>query len=211
MGLGDWYDQHILPRLIVGAGSAAQIMKRRAMVVPRAHGDVFELGCGGGINLQYYDPRTVSSLSGIDPHGGLLDMARATAAKQGLTADLREGVGEEIPFRDGSFDCIVCTFTLCSVEDHPQVLRELRRVMKFGGCAFFLEHGRAPDPDVARWQERVEPVWKRFAGGCKLTRPIGAAFRGSGFEVEPLGQGYLPGTPRVVGWNEWGVARKAGL
>lgn len=211
MGLGHWYDTQILPRLIVGAGRAAQIMERRAMVVPRATGDVFELGCGGGINQRYYDPRSISSLSGIDPHPGLLDIARTTAHDRGLIADLREGVGEAIPFRDGSFDSVVCTLTLCSVTDHSQVLRELRRIMKPGGCVFFLEHGRAPDPGIARWQKRIEPVWKRMAGGCRLTRPIGAAFRGTGFEVEPLGQGYLPKTPRLVGWSEWGVARKAGL
>ena len=77
------------------------------------------------------------------------------------------------------------------------------------GRALALEHGRAPDASVARWQDRVEPVCKPLAGGCHLTRPIGASLRGAGFAVEPLGQAYLKKTPKVLGWMEWGVARKA--
>ncbi len=120
-------------------------------------------------------------------------------------------MGENIPFRDATFDTVVCTFTLCSVDDPAQVMSEMRRILRPGGRLLFLEHGRAPDADVARWQDRIEPVWKRMAGNCHLTRPIGAALRGAGFEVEPLGQGYLPKAPKFAAWNEWGIARKAGL
>jgi len=211
MGLGEWYDAHIMPRLVTCACSAGQVLKRRAMVVPRAHGDVFELGCGGGINQQFYDVSAVNSYAGIDPHDGLLDAAREAAQAKGWPADIRQGVGEDIPFASGSFDCVVCTFTLCSVEEPERVLAEMRRVLRPGGLALFLEHGRAPDEGVAKWQDRIEPTWKRIAGGCHLTRSIGSAFRGAGFEVEPLGQGYLPKTPRFAGWNEWGVARRPGI
>ncbi|BDI61251.1 S-adenosylmethionine-dependent methyltransferase [Qipengyuania nanhaisediminis] len=177
-------------------------------MVPLARGDVFELGCGGGINQGFYDPATVTSLSGIDPHEKLLAGAREAARERGWAADLRQGVGEDIPFADSAFDTVVCTFTLCSVADPARVLAEMRRILRPGGQALFLEHGRAPDADVARWQDRIEPVWKRLAGGCHLTRPIGSAFRGAGFEVEPLGQGYLPKAPKFAMWNEWGAARR---
>lgn len=211
MGLGTWYDRNVMPRLIRCACGTGQVMKRRSFVVPRARGDVFELGCGGGINHQFYDSASITSYSGIDPHEGLLDSARAAARDKGWPATLKQGVGEDIPFPERSFDTVVCTFTLCSVEDQAQVLAEMLRVLRPGGQALFLEHGRAPDADVARWQDRIEPVWKRLAGGCHLTRPIGSAFRGAGFEVEPLGQGYMPKAPRFAMWNEWGVARKPGI
>lgn len=211
MGLGEWYDAHIMPRLITCACGTGQVLKRRSKIVPLARGDVFELGCGGGLNQQFYDVSAVKTYAGIDPHDGLLDRAREAANAKGWPADIRQGVGEDIPFASGSFDTVVCTFTLCSVEDPDRVLSEMRRILKPGGQALFLEHGRAPDAGVAKWQDRIEPVWKKLAGGCHLTRPIGSAFRGAGFEVEPLGQGYLPKTPQFAGWNEWGVARRPGI
>lgn len=210
MGLQQWYDKHVFPRVITLACSQSQIMKRRSQLVPLASGDVFELGCGGGLNQEFYQTSLVSSFSGIDPHDGLLDQARAQAKAKGWSADIRQGMGENIPFANGQFDTVVCTFTLCSVEDPARVMSEMRRILKPGGRLLFLEHGRAPDAGVAKWQDRIEPVWKRIGGGCHLTRPIGSALRGAGFEVEPLGQGYLPKSPRPLGWNEWGVARKAG-
>ncbi|MDY7099216.1 MAG: class I SAM-dependent methyltransferase, partial [Pseudomonadota bacterium] len=166
---------------------------------------------GGGINQQFYDQSRITSYAGLDPHPGLLDQARAAAAERKRPADLRAGVGEDIPFPDRFFDTVVCTFTLCSVQDQQRVVRELYRILRPGGRALFLEHGRAPDQNVAKWQDRIEPVWKRLAGGCHLTRPIGAAMRGGGFEVEPIGQGYTPKAPKFAGWMEWGVARRSGL
>ncbi len=211
MAVQEWYDAHIMPRLVGFACAQGQVMKRRSKVVPLARGDVFELGCGGGLNHQFYDRGAVTSFAGIDPHGALLDQARAAAEAKGWPADIREGVGEAIPFADRSFDNVVCTFTLCTVENPAQVMSEMRRVLRPGGQVLFLEHGRAPDPDVAKWQDRIEPVWKRLAGGCHLTRPIGSALRGAGFDVEPHGQGYLPKAPKFAMWNEWGVARKPGM
>lgn len=208
MGFASWYEARIMPRLITCACSQGQVMKRRAAVVPRARGDVFELGCGGGINHAFYDPAAITSYAGIDPHTGLLDGARAAAQAKGWQADLRQGRGEAIPFADAVFDCVVCTFTLCSVADPAQVLREVRRILRPGGAALFLEHGRAPDDEVRRWQQRIEPVWKRMAGGCHLTRPISSALRDAGFAIEPIGAQYTPKTPRFAGWMEWGVAHK---
>lgn len=208
MGFKGWYDANIMPRLITCACSQGQVMKRRSAVVPLARGDVFELGCGGGINHAFYDSGEISSYAGIDPHEGLLAGARDAARAKGWAADLRAGRGEAIPFADASFDCAVCTFTLCSVDDPAQVMHELRRILRPGGNLLFLEHGRAPDAPVRRWQERIEPLWTRLAGGCHLTRPITGALAGAGFAVEQLGAGYTPKAPRFAGWMEWGIARK---
>ena len=211
MGLRSLYDRHVMPRMITLACGQKGIEDRRRQVVPLAEGHVFELGCGGGLNQPLYDPERVTSFAGIDPNEKLLDNARHRARERGWSADIREGVGEDIPFADSTFDTAVCTYTLCSVDDPAKVLGELRRILKPGGRLLFLEHGRAPDASVAKWQDRIEPVWKPLAGGCHLTRPIGSALRGAGFEVEPLGQAYLDRAPKVMGWMEWGVARRAGV
>ena len=207
MGLGEWWEAHAVPRLIRVACAQPQMMKARSQIVPQAHGDVFELGCGGGLNLSLMDPARITSFAGLDPSPALLEDSRRAAAERGLAADIRAGVGEAIPFADASFDTVVTTFTLCSVQDQAQVLREIRRVLRPGGTALFLEHGSAPDAGVAKWQRRIEPVWKHLAGGCHLTRPISAAYRVAGFAVEPGGERYVPRTPRWAGWIEWGAAR----
>ena len=208
MGIANWYDEHVVPRLIRCACSSPAIMQLRQQVVPLASGAVFELGCGGGINQQFYDPTRVTSFAGMDPSAKGLDYARAAARGQGRAADIRQGVGEAIPFGDASFDCVVCTFTLCSVDDPAQVLREMRRVLKPGGRLLYAEHGRAPDAGVAKWQDRIEPVWKRLAGGCHLTRPVGQSLEQGQFALSPLGASYAPKTPRWAGWMEWGAAVK---
>ena len=205
----NWYDRYIMPRLITCACGQEAVRAKRAAIVPLASGDVLELGCGGGLNLPLYDRGAVRSLAGIDPHAGLLERARAQAQAAGWEVDFRQACGEDLPFRDARFDTVVCTYTLCSVANPDAVLAEARRVMKPDGRLLFLEHGRAPDAEVKVWQERLQPVWKRLAGGCHLARPVGASFRARGFEVEPLGQEYLPKAPRAMGWMEWGVARRS--
>jgi len=208
MGFKAFWDRHMVPRIIRTCCGAEAIMDLRAQVVPKAQGDVFEIGCGGGLNQRFYDMKAVSSFAGIDPSDKLLDFTRAEAAKKGWTTDIRAGVGEAIPFASESFDTVVCTYTLCSVADPQRVLSELRRLLRPGGRLLFLEHGRAPDAQVQRWQDRIEPIWKPIAGGCHLTRPVTAAVRHGGFAVEPIGQGYLPNNPRWAAWMEWGVAIK---
>ena len=209
MGLANWYDEHVVPRIIKCACSSPAIMKVRDKVVPLASGAVFELGCGGGINQQFYNSAQVISYAGMDPSAKGLQYTREAARGQGRSADIREGFGEAILFGDASFDCVVCTFTLCSVSDPAQTLREMHRVLKPGGRLLYAEHGRAPDAGVAKWQDRIEPLWKRLAGGCHLTRPVATSIAGGAFAVNQLGARYAPKTPRWAGWIEWGEAVKA--
>ncbi len=208
--MSSWWDRHGVPRLIKCACSQGQIMKLRSKVVPHAQGDVLELGCGGGINIEFYDPARISSFSGLDPSPELLEMSRAAAQARGMAADIRGGVGEAMPFDDARFDTVVTTFTLCSVTQQAAVLAEIRRVLKPGGTALFLEHGAAPDAGVAKWQRRIEPVWKRIGGNCHLTRAISSAYEQAGFAVDRQAAAYMPKTPRPFGWVEYGAARVTG-
>jgi len=201
-----FYDRHILPWLLNKACAAEPIMKQRAKVVPLAVGRVLELGLGSGLNLPFYDPGKVDSVQGVDPSAELRARAEAAPRPPGLAVTVADGVAEALPFEDGSFDSVVCTFTLCSVHAPTAALAEARRVLKPGGRLLYCEHGMAPDPGVARWQHRLEPIWTRLAGGCHLTRPVTSAIAGAGFQIERSDCMYLPGTPRVAGWSEWGVA-----
>ncbi len=204
-----FYDRHIMPRLIGCACASKPIMKQRAKVVPKASGKVLELGVGGGLNLAFYDPAKVESVTGVDPSLELRDRAMAAPRAEGLKVEINEGVAESLPFEAASFDTVVCTFTLCSVHSPQQALAEARRVLKPGGRFLFSEHGRSPDADVAKWQERVNPVWKALAGGCHLTRPVISSIAAAGFAVDQGERMYLPGTPRIMGWAEWGEAHPA--
>jgi ubiquinone/menaquinone biosynthesis C-methylase UbiE len=201
-----FYDRHIMPRLIACACAARPIARQRAKVVPFAEGRVLELGIGGGLNLAFYDPSKVSAVLGVDPSAALRERAQAAPRPEGLAVEVREGEAEALPFEDSSFDSVVCTFTLCTVCAPAGALAEARRVLKPGGRLLFCEHGLAPDPEVVRWQRRIEPVWKHIAGGCHLTRPISSAIEAAGFRLERRETMYLPKTPRAMGWNEWGAA-----
>jgi ubiquinone/menaquinone biosynthesis C-methylase UbiE len=201
-----FYDRHIMPRLIGCACASRPIMKQRAKVVPLAEGRVLELGIGGGLNLSFYDPAKVSEVKGVDPSEALRARALAAPRPDGLTVSIEDGTAEALPFEDASFDSVVCTFTLCSVQSQAAALAEAKRVLKPSGRLLYCEHGLAPEIDVAKWQYRIEPVWKAIAGGCHLTRPIGAAIEAAGFRMETWQSMFLPGTPRIMGWNEWGSA-----
>jgi ubiquinone/menaquinone biosynthesis C-methylase UbiE len=129
-----------------------------------------------------------------------LERSREAAQAIGLNADIRGGVGEALPFDDASFDTVLITFTLCSVDDQAQVLSEMRRVLRANGKALFLEHGAAPDAAVQKWQRRIEPVWKRIGGNCHL-------YEKAGFKIAQGDKGYMPKSPRPFSWIEWGEAR----
>ena len=202
-----WWERVMVPKLIGCACAQPQIMKARSRIVPKAEGDVLELGCGGGINMAFYDPARLKSFSGVDPSAGLLDRSREAAQAIGIEADIRGGVGEAIPFASESFDTVLCTFTLCSVDDQKQVLAEMRRVLRPGGKILFLEHRSAPDENVRKWQRRIEPIWKRIGGNCHLTRPITSAYETAGFKVGGGDKGYMPKSPKPFSWIEWGEAR----
>ncbi|THD82622.1 MAG: class I SAM-dependent methyltransferase [Phenylobacterium sp.] len=201
------YDRWILPKLLGLACSSPPMMKQRTKVVPKAEGRVLELGIGMGLNLRFYDPARVTEVLGVDPSPELRAVAEAAERDPGLKVRVDDGTAEALPFEAATFDTVVCTYTLCSVCTPPEALAEARRVLKPGGRFLFCEHGQAPDAGIAKWQRRIEPTWKKLAGGCHLTRPVAQAIQAAGFRMETLETMYVPHTPRVFGWNEWGSAR----
>ncbi|MCE2730147.1 class I SAM-dependent methyltransferase [Sphingorhabdus sp.] len=207
--MNGWWDRHVMPRLIGCACTQPAVMRDRAKVVPRASGDILELGCGGGTNLQFYDWSQVRSLSGVDPSPELLGRAQDALLRSGRSANFASGIAEALPFENSSFDSVVTTFTLCSVQDPTAALSEVRRVLRPGGRLIFLEHGKAPDPAAANWQNRIEPVWKHIAGGCHLTRPVTGAISDAGFVCDAPQGHYMKRTPKWLGWVEWGEATLA--
>ena len=205
--MNGWWDRNVVPRLIGCACRQPAIMRDRAKVVPKAKGDVLELGCGGAPNLAYYDWSAVTSLSGVDPSEELLERARIELKDTGRSANFQSGIAEALPFASASFDTVVTTFTLCSVQNVADALAETKRVLRPGGRLLFVEHGQAPDPSAENWQRRIEPVWKHLAGGCHLTRPVTRAISAAGFVCDAPQGHYLKRTPRWLGWVEWGEAR----
>jgi ubiquinone/menaquinone biosynthesis C-methylase UbiE len=204
-----FYDRHIMPRLIGCACATKPIMKQRAKIVPQAAGDVLELGMGGGLNLAFYDPRKVVRVTGVDPSEALRARALKAPRPDGLDVRMEAGVGEALPFEDQRFDCVICTFTLCSVESPTEVLAEAKRVLKPGGRFLFCEHGLSPDVGIAVWQRRIEPLWKMIAGDCHLTRPVAETLRRGGLTLDKVETMSLPNSPRIAAWNEWGVGHFA--
>ena len=203
------YDRYVVPWLLDCACSASPIAHQRAKIVPDARGRVLELGMGSGLNLPFYDPAKVRVVEAVEPSEPLRRKAVAAASLSGLNVDIRAGRAEALPYETAAFDTVVCTFTLCSVQDPAAALAEARRVLKPDGRFLFCEHGLAPDGGVVKWQQRIEPVWKAIAGGCHLTRPVAASITAAGFQVETCSTMYLPGTPHWAGWNEWGSAAPA--
>lgn len=206
MGL---YDRFILPPLLNAAMGAKPIDYQRRKVVPLATGDVLEIGMGAGHNLPHYDKAKVTSLIGLEPHPKLRARAAKRAAAAGIDVAFTDLKAEEIDLPAASIDTVVVTYTFCTIPDVPRALSAIQRVMRPGATMLFCEHGLAPDAKVANWQRRIEPLWKRIAGGCHLCRPIPDMLGQGGFRVEGLETMYLPGTPRSLGYNYWGRAVRA--
>lgn len=203
------YQRHIEPALVGFACSLKPISKQREKITPRAHGAVLEVGFGSGLNLPFYDVGRVSKLYALEPSEGMRRRARRRLAETPLDVELLDLPGEEIPLPDGAVDSVLITYTMCTIPDVARALGEMRRVLKPGGEMYFCEHGRAPDPGVARWQDRLNGVWGVFAGGCNLNRDIPGLLRKSGFALSGLEEMYLPGTPKFAGYNYWGTAKAA--
>ena len=203
-----FYDRHILPRFINCACATKPIMKQREKVVPLASGTVLEIGIGTGLNLPYYDASKVQRVIGLDPSEASWKLAGARAADLDFDVEFIGLPGEEIPLEDASVDSVLVTFALCTIPDPVSALRGMARVLRPGGSLFFCEHGKAPDPAVRQWQDRINPLWRRIAGGCHLNRDIPHLLDDGGFVVSVLETGYLPHTPKFAGYNFWGSARR---
>jgi SAM-dependent methyltransferase len=200
-----WYQRRIVPH-IVRLGCGCELMADyRRQIVPKARGRVLEIGLGAGANLRFYDAANVTQVIGIEPSPELRAMAMRAERPATVSVEVVDAAGEALPFEEESFDTIVCTFTLCTVEDVGRTLAEARRVLKQPGRFLFCEHGRSPDQGVQKWQQRIEPVWKRVFGGCHITRPVRSNIERY-FAIGEWTGAYQGNGPRVAGWMEWGEA-----
>ena len=187
-----FYQNQIVPLLIDLAMRQRNLAAYRNRVVSAVEGHVLEIGIGSGRNLPFYS-RKVARVIGLDPSPKLLSMARANLRADLGLREFIEGSAEAIPLQNESVDTVVTTWTLCSIPDAHQALRETRRILRPGGRLLFVEHGRAPDPGVRRWQDHLTPVWKRLGGGCHLNRPIEKLIEGAGFQFDRFESGYMHG------------------
>lgn len=203
MGL---YARHILPRITDLAMRNRESARLRAEWIPRARGEVLEVGIGSGLNLSFYSAE-VQRVYGVDPSIELQRMARQRTAKGPAKIEfLSQSAEEPLPLPPASVDTAVVTWALCSIPNVREALRQVERVLKSSVYLIFLEHGRAPDPGVVAWQDRLTPLWKRMAGGCHLNRKIDELITAAGFQIIELRTCYLPG-PRPMTYTYQGLAQ----
>ena len=200
-----FYGTQVLPRIIDVACGMKTADPLRERVCAGLRGDVIEIGFGSGHNVPFY-PAAVRSVAAVEPAdlGWRLAADRVASSPATIT---RSGLdGAALPFRDDTFDAAVSTWTLCTIPDAEAALSELRRVLRPGGALHFVEHGLAPDPGVARWQRRLEPIQKRLVGGCHLTREMVPLLEAAGFTLGEVDVFYEEGAPKVLGADTLGVA-----
>jgi len=200
-----FYQDQVVPLLINLTMRRRDLAAYRSRVVPSADGRVLEIGIGSGLNLPFYS-RNVKDLIGLDPSPKLLSMVRQNLPPDTLSPELIEGSAEAIPLENRSIDTVVTTWTLCSIPDAALAVREMRRVLRPTGRLLFIEHGRADEPKVRWWQDRLTPAWKRIGGGCHLNRPIQGLIEDGGFQFDRLETGYMRG-PKPLTFMYEGSAR----
>jgi ubiquinone/menaquinone biosynthesis C-methylase UbiE len=200
-----FYGEQVLPRLqdkVMGRKPNRPIRQR---LCEGLRGSVVEVGFGTGLNTYYYPPE-VTKVVAIEPSQVCMRMAEPRIAVTAVPVEYGGLTGERLDLPTAEFDAALSTWTLCTIPDLDTALAELRRVLKPGGSFHFVEHGHAPDEKVARWQERLEPMNKRLAGGCHLTRRITDEIERAGFNVEQVNTYYFKGEPKPMGYTYEGRA-----
>ncbi|MDX1393548.1 MAG: class I SAM-dependent methyltransferase [Gemmatimonadota bacterium] len=203
------YRDHIFPRLMDGGLSGPQHRTLRARALTRAHGEVLEIGFGTGLNLSCYPP-DVERLVGVDPAVVLEHRVAGRVSRARFPVERSaQDASERLPFEDATFDTVVSTWTLCSIDRLRRALTELRRVLRPEGVFLFLEHGRSDRTLAATLQDAVNPLQNVVACGCNLNRKIDQEIQDAGFRIIELERFKVPGVPRVFGEVYEGVATHA--
>lgn len=202
-----FYADQFLPRIQNKVMDRKATRAVRARVCSGLHGDVLEIGFGTGLNVAYY-PSEVTKILAIEPSSVCMRIAGPRIAQSEPEVEMAGLDGQHLDLPTGSVDAVLSTWTMCTIPDLVTALAEIKRVLKPGGSLHFVEHGHAPDPPVARWQERIEPLNKRLAGGCHLTRAIAEMVEQAGFAVEHLDTYYLKSEPKPFAYTFEGRAIK---
>ena len=201
-----FYSQKILPYLLDWSLSAPIFRKYRQEVLAEVVGEVLEIGFGTGLNLSYY-PEEIYKIITVDNNPGVHKLAQKRIDKSMITVDHRILSGENLPMADNTFDSVVSTWTLCSIENVEQAVKEINRVLKPGGKLFFIEHGLSNEQSIQVWQNRLTPVQKIIADGCHLNRNIRQIIEDK-FNQVNLEEFYVEKTPKFAGYMYKGVATK---
>jgi ubiquinone/menaquinone biosynthesis C-methylase UbiE len=200
-----FYDKNVVPYCIELACGLHELDPARESSARALHGTVLEIGFGSGMNVPFY-PAAVEKVLAVDPSSVARRIGRKRIAQARCPI---EDVGldaERLALNSGVADCALSTFTLCSIPDVQSAVREVKRVLKPGGRLYFAEHGRSPEPGVARWQDRFTPLQRALFGGCHLNRDVREILEHGGFRVERLETSYVKGAPRSHGYLSVGVA-----
>jgi ubiquinone/menaquinone biosynthesis C-methylase UbiE len=202
-----FYSRVIFPRLCNLTLDTPIVAKHRQELLAAASGDILEIGFGTGLNLPHY-PDSVRKLTIVDPNAGMHRLAQKRIDRSRIEVDRRVLSGECLPFETGAFDCVVSTFTLCSIENVSQALAESWRVLRPGGRLLFLEHGRSPEPRVQKWQRRLNWLQQRLGDGCRLDRNIKELVATQPFASVELNESYMEKAPKTHGYVYRGIAVK---
>lgn len=208
-GLGGLWAERVVPRIVDRAGRAPELDELRARACAGLHGRVLELGFGGGLNVRHY-PAAVTTVLAVEPSDVGWQLSRTRREGAAVPVERAGLDGQRLDQDDASVDCVLSTLTFCTIPDLALALAEARRVLVPGGRLHFLEHGLAPDPRVAGWQRRLDPLQGRLFGGCHLSRDIPAHVADAGLEVEELEERYVTGPTVARPWSYGflGLARR---
>ena len=201
------YSRLIFPWLCDWSMRNPHMARLRKEALSEVDGDILEIGFGTGLNLEHY-PEHVHHLTAVDPGVGMSRLARNRIGQSPIDVDLRVQTAEELPFDGGRFDCVVSTWTLCSIPDVQRALKEVYKVLKPGGRFVFLEHGSSDEPKIQRWQRRLNWIQKRVGDGCRLDLDVEAVIKAQSFREVNLNRFLLERTPRTHGTMYRGVATK---
>jgi ubiquinone/menaquinone biosynthesis C-methylase UbiE len=200
-----WYEDRVLPRIINKVLDNKHTREIRRRVAGDLSGDVLEIGFGSGLNLPYLS-EGVASFQAVDPSGKAAELAQGRIAASRVPVKLIGLDGQKIPLPDDSVDAVLSTWTLCTIPDAVAAIAEVRRVLRPGGTLHFVEHGIAPDAGVRKWQDRLNGMQQRIAGGCNLNRDIPKIVADGGLTISRLEKYYGPGEPKPFGSLYEGVA-----
>ena len=190
-----FYGERVLPHLINAVMNTNQTRTIRQRVCAGLNGEVLEIGFGTGHNLPYI-PTAVTRLLAVEPSGLGVKLAQERIDATPVDVEVIGLDGQRLPVDDGSVDAVLCTWSLCTIPDAASAVREAARVLRPGGTFHFVEHGRAPDERVRRWQDRLNGIQQRVGGGCHLNRDIAGIIEAGGMKIAQLDRYYGKGEPR---------------
>jgi len=201
-----FYTRNIAPYLVHGACALGIITEQRRKVVPLATGNIVEIGIGSGLNIPHYDASKVKSVIGIDPDPKMYEIGQSRRKNANFELEVLQESAEDMPLDNASIDTVLVTYSLCSIPAPDKALSEIRRVLKPQGQLLFCEHGRSTSARTAIWQDRLNPIWNRVAGGCNINRNMADLISDAGFNISELENYSLTGTPGIVGFHYRGSA-----